>query len=1249
VVATALLGNIEGKPAGDLPFDTRTPTPEPTIEAIVTEPQSFLQGSTSYFHYDLSAWAARGQPVAVVEVMRQLHVHQLAPGQQSPLPIAITYRDGSGREVENRLNCGPECLEGRSRWAVSGRVRLDNKGEPVESYLPFYARSAFYGDNVPIDGPLPTPHVMRYDALGRLVLENTPKGFLRRQAHASWMTTSWDENDTVLDSPYYKSFPSDPKTPEQKREAAALAQAAQAFNTPTRTCVDPTGDVIHVLTANLGVITPDTLAPAVIDQPITPQELWDRLVADGYLEPAKNVPGAAWATARMQPYVRAFQLVFAEQYGAVAAPTLDILKETGLASHNVLDIQGRVTRMADPRLFYGTVTGGADAANFTFLLTMPGDSLRTVSADAGLRLTLKDVFDNEVLSIDGRGIQTATLYDRFARPVQVNTIEPGGTSTVTRRAELFVYGELHPDPAPRNLNGQLWQSFDDAGLETSDVYDLAGNALTPARRIRRDYALPADWTLEAIAAVEQEERLVTTLEFDAEQGRIFERAPDGSSTRFAYNLAGQIARVTVDASGETAPRTIVESASYSAFGARQVIAYGNGVVTENRYEPDTQRLLSVSSSNAAGERLQDIALTYDPIGNLTDNVDRSWEPVFCYNQQVDPASNYRYDPLYRLFRGTGRQQAGASAHGPRGIMPFCPPDPTDREQLENYIEEFTYDDGGNMVRLHHSAPRGSWTTELSVDARSNRLAGIAYDNAGNQAALGTKPLRWDFRNRLASATLLTRESGDDDTEYYLYNAAGERVLRVTRRLKQAAAGEESALYEVIESLFIGDYERTRTFQSGSEVTPFTTSEALVIPDDDGHFCVLERDTAQARTRRAVTEGQWHGRFLLTNQVASVTQETDGAGARLTYREYCPYCATAFVAAKNDAGAAASRFRFAGKRRDDATGLYYFGMRYYPPWLARWISTDPAGTVDGSNLYAYVGGNPTSFADPIGLGRSRQSKWVYMHGKRMRKPPSHATLNRRSEALGNLIATEIAASPPRMTYLKQVENKIADDQQQAGLPVHDESKVDEALEFGRKGIKWAFDKAYREALPRMDEQISTATMYYIAKGAGQVSMSDPQLKEFALCFRIASRLRLETEYTGHATKSGVIQHPTSPGSGLFGPSGVGHAYWDRFRREDIVQFGEATIGTGVDRMLGMIAEAGRHSLSFGVAPARAKNVKPVRGSLQTLWRQMKHREGLKRMVRRILGTVQRGTQRWSATWSALRTRRLSLPRVLPAGV
>lgn len=59
------------------------------------------------------------------------------------------------------------------------------------------------------------------------------------------------------------------------------------------------------------------------------------------------------------------------------------------------------------------------------------------------------------------------------------------------------------------------------------------------------------------------------------------------------------------------------------------------------------------------------------------------------------------------------------------------------------------------------------------------------------------------------------------------------------------------------------------------------------------------------------------------------------------------------------------WRFASKRLDLELGLIYFGKRYYDPLLGRWLTTDPVGFVDSTNLYQYVFNNPFRYTDPDG--------------------------------------------------------------------------------------------------------------------------------------------------------------------------------------------------------------------------------------------------------------------------------------------
>lgn len=71
-----------------------------------------------------------------------------------------------------------------------------------------------------------------------------------------------------------------------------------------------------------------------------------------------------------------------------------------------------------------------------------------------------------------------------------------------------------------------------------------------------------------------------------------------------------------------------------------------------------------------------------------------------------------------------------------------------------------------------------------------------------------------------------------------------------------------------------------------------------------------------------------------------------------------------VTAKSEQEVKYRTVRYAGKERD-MTGLYYYGYRYYQPWLCRWLSADPAGTVDGLNLFCMVRNNPVTYRDEDG--------------------------------------------------------------------------------------------------------------------------------------------------------------------------------------------------------------------------------------------------------------------------------------------
>jgi RHS repeat-associated protein len=66
------------------------------------------------------------------------------------------------------------------------------------------------------------------------------------------------------------------------------------------------------------------------------------------------------------------------------------------------------------------------------------------------------------------------------------------------------------------------------------------------------------------------------------------------------------------------------------------------------------------------------------------------------------------------------------------------------------------------------------------------------------------------------------------------------------------------------------------------------------------------------------------------------------------------------------------FGFSTKRSDFASGLVYFGYRFYVPYMERWLNRDPIGIDGGLNIYGYVENNPLIYVDPDGL-RYRPSR------------------------------------------------------------------------------------------------------------------------------------------------------------------------------------------------------------------------------------------------------------------------------------
>ena len=198
--------------------------------------------------------------------------------------------------------------------------------------------------------------------------------------------------------------------------------------------------------------------------------------------------------------------------------------------------------------------------------------------------------------------------------------------------------------------------------------------------------------------------------------------------------------------------------------------------------------------------------------------------------------------------------------------------------------------------------------------------------------------------------------GVPETTYYVYDAAGQRVRKVTER--QAADGTTAR--RAHERVYVGDFETYRTY------------------DGTGQVVALERQTLHvmdAERRVASCDSRLQGddpsparliRYQIVNHVRSVGLELDESGALISYEEYFPYGSTSYQALDATIRATAKRYRYTGMERDEETGLSYHARRYLICWLGRWSSCDPAGLIDGVNPFRYVRNRPTTALDSTGL-------------------------------------------------------------------------------------------------------------------------------------------------------------------------------------------------------------------------------------------------------------------------------------------
>jgi len=230
-------------------------------------------------------------------------------------------------------------------------------------------------------------------------------------------------------------------------------------------------------------------------------------------------------------------------------------------------------------------------------------------------------------------------------------------------------------------------------------------------------------------------------------------------------------------------------------------------------------------------------------------------------------------------------------------------------------------------------------------------------------------LTFNCCENLVKAGIIERENQPDDSDYYTYDSGEMRTRKVSERLINGGAVTEKE-----SKIYLGNYEvkRIQNVTQAGETT-ILKRQTLRVMDDTTCVAIFhywEEPNPDLNPPLTPPRRGTKLRYQMDNHLGSVSLEVDDDAQIISYEEYFPYGGTAFIAGKSQKEVKLKEYRYSGKERDDATGLYYYGARYYAPWLSRWLKPDPAGTVDGLNLYGFVGGNPVTYIDSD--GRMRQA-------------------------------------------------------------------------------------------------------------------------------------------------------------------------------------------------------------------------------------------------------------------------------------
>ena len=555
--------------------------------------------------------------------------------------------------------------------------------------------------------------------------------------------------------------------------------------------------------------------------------------------------------------------------------------------------------------------------------------------------------DNNLLTVTDPNSNTTTYTYNAENEVATETSPTGGVTTYTYDGQGNLTQMVDPDghtitygyDADNRRTGETWVNPDDPSSPfdvITTTYDADGNVSGDFDTNGSEGYSLSYYSTNQLSSVGTTVGgfvpfIVLTYTYDHNGNRTSLSDNQGGTVSYTYNALNQLTSENQSGTGVDA--------------ARADFSYDNA--------GNMTGLTRYSDTSGTNEVLA-TAYTYDNANNLTGISDQLPDTT------VVASYAYTLDPADRLTEEVHNWASGSST------------DTTDYTYTANNqltgvthsnssfaAESFSYDSNGNRTMSGYTTGTGN---QLTSDGTYN----YTYDNNGNlitktDIATGDELIyTYDFRNRLVEVDQVV---GGDESTLATY---GYDLLN---RLVEVTEGGNT----------------TFTVYDGTSTTPLLdfdwlgdiTARYLGGPTPSGVDAVLARDTPSGGVA-------WY----LTDALGSVGDIVNNSGTVIDHIDYSAY---GQVLDETDSSNG-DRFKYVGMQDDQLTGLYYDNARWYDPVAGRFVSQDPTGFAAGdSDLYRYVGNEPTDDTDPTGLDDAGVNGGTLTLGPGVTLPPGTLVL------------------------------------------------------------------------------------------------------------------------------------------------------------------------------------------------------------------------------------------------------------------